>query len=56
MRRPRSTSQVELECSECGNRAFIWRRRGKLKEKGHVKHLWCMRCQERTAHVEVREV
>ena len=47
--------QVTLECAECGCRAFIWRRKSKLKERAHVNHLWCRRCQERTAHVEVRE-
>lgn len=48
-------SEVRLVCSECGNDTTIWRRRSKLKEKGHVKHLWCARCLERTAHVEVEE-
>lgn len=47
--------QVTLRCKECGCMAFIWRRKSKLKERAHVKHLWCRRCQERTAHVEVRE-
>ena len=48
-------AQVELRCECCGDSAFIWRKKSKLKEKGHVKHLWCPKCLDRTAHVEVRE-
>lgn len=47
--------QVKLKCMDCGTESYIWRRKSKLKEKAHVKHLWCRCCMERTAHVEVRE-
>lgn len=47
--------QVKLRCAVCGNETFIWRKGSKLKEKGHVKHLWCVKCRYRTPHVEVRE-
>lgn len=46
--------QVLLTCDRCGAEAFIWRRKCKLKEPDHVKHLWCHVCQERTPHREVR--
>lgn len=47
--------QVSLRCQVCGSVDVIWRRKCRLKEKGHVKHLWCFECQERTAHVEIKE-
>lgn len=47
--------QVRLRCQSCGNETFIWRRKCKLKEKDHVKHLWCVKCEERTPHIEIRE-
>lgn len=46
--------QVTLRCAVCGRESFIWRRKSRLKEKGHVKHLWCPSCKERVPHVEVR--
>ncbi len=48
--------QVKLKCLVCGESAYIWRRRCLLKEKGHIKHLWCANCEMVTAHSEVREV
>lgn len=47
--------QVRLKCRLCGNVDTIWRRRSRLKEPDHVKHLWCFKCRERTPHVEIRE-
>ena len=47
--------QVRLRCAVCDHETFIWRRRSRLKEKGHVKHLWCTNCKETTPHVEVRD-
>ena len=51
----RKLAQVTLECCECGNRQTIWRKRSRLKEPRHVKHLWCVECRGRTAHMEVRD-
>lgn len=47
--------QVKLKCLVCGENAYIWRRRCLLKEKGHIKHLWCANCEMVTAHSEIRE-
>ena len=47
--------QVKLRCAVCDSTAFIWRKKCKLKERDHVKHLWCPNCRDRTPHVEVRE-
>lgn len=48
-------AEVRLRCQNCGNETMIWRRKGRLKEPNHVKHLWCFKCRDRTAHVEVRD-
>ena len=48
-------AQVKLRCGVCGDEEFIWRRKSKLKERFHVKHLWCPVCKERTPHIEIRE-
>lgn len=47
--------QVKLRCLVCDESVYIWRRKCKLKEKGHIKHLWCANCEMVTAHAEVRE-
>ena len=47
--------QVKLRCAACDELSFIWRRKSKLKEKNHVKHMWCANCRQVTPHVEVRD-
>ena len=42
-----------LECKECGNVFSIWRKSGRQKPEGHIKHLYCYKCQQVTAHVEL---
>ena len=54
MRGGYNLAEVTLECRRCGHRAVIWRKRSRLKEPGHVKHLWCAKCEDRTPHVEMR--
>jgi hypothetical protein len=49
------TFQSHLECSECGTVATIWRKRVKPKEKNHVKHMYCYKCMDTTAHIEKKE-
>lgn len=51
----RKLEMVTLECLDCGNVQAIWRKRSRLKELGHVKHLWCVDCRDRTKHREVRD-
>ena len=51
--RRRDACRCVLICPVCGNAAVIWRRRGRLRPAGHLKHLWCWRCQEVTPHTEV---
>ena len=44
-----------LRCSVCGRPQWIWRRQARRRGRGHVKHLWCPTCEERTAHIEELE-
>ena len=49
------TAQTFLKCSCCDNVNPIFRKRSKMREKHHIKHMYCYKCKEITAHVEVRE-
>ncbi len=41
-----------LRCRVCGNRAVIQRRKGHVRPAGHIKHLWCTWCRDRTPHTD----
>ena len=43
-----------LECTKCHNLVEIFRKKSKMKEKGHIKHFYCYKCKERTAHLDHR--
>ena len=47
--------QVWLRCPVCDDLTMIWRRQSKLKERDHVKHLYCPVCMMVTPHVEMRD-
>lgn len=49
------TKQTFLKCSCCGNVNTIFRKRHKMKEKNHVKHMYCYKCKEITKFIEVKE-
>ncbi len=45
----------EFYCTICGNNGIsIPRIRGKEREAGHLKKLFCLTCQRETNHVECR--
>ena len=48
-------SQTLLECEKCGNVQKIWRLSSKLKKNGHIKGLYCYRCEKITTHIEKSE-
>ncbi len=48
-----SVSQTFLRCSKCGTEQAIWRRTGRRRKRGHIKHLWCIKCKEHTPHTEL---
>lgn len=41
-----------LECTECGNKLVIPRKKAKRREEGHIKHMFCPICATTTAHIE----
>lgn len=44
----------DLRCQACGSRYVVYRKKGRLRPRGHIKHLWCIVCKERTPHIEER--
>ena len=45
----------EYYCVKCGNKGLpILRQKGKERELGHLKKLWCLNCQQENNHAEVR--
>lgn len=49
------TIATQLKCPQCGNIAPIQRKRGKQREKGHTKHMYCYKCKEITGHIEIKD-
>ena len=42
-------------CTKCGNRGIpVIRYKGKEKEPGHLKKLYCIYCNEEVNHVEIK--
>lgn len=50
-----NVAQSNFYCVRCANKVPLPRRRGQLREKGHLKSIYCIRCQEEINHLEVRE-
>lgn len=42
----------ELFCTQCGSVFPIPRRKARLRENNHIKHIWCYKCKRVTAHTE----
>lgn len=42
-----------LYCSKCGKPRIIYRKKGKMREKFHIKHMWCFNCNQKIAHMEI---
>ena len=55
VRKIQPIKQCFLKCPYCKNIQIIFRRKGKLREMGHYKHIWCINCKKRTRHVEIDE-
>ena len=42
-------------CTLCGTKGIpIVRQKGKEREQGHLKKLWCLKCIKETDHAEVK--
>lgn len=45
----------EFYCTQCGSRGIpIPRRKGAEREAGHLKKLFCLKCQKETNHAECK--
>lgn len=42
--RPRHLSTEVYRCQVCGTTKRIYRFRGNIKSKGHLKHMYCFMC------------
>lgn len=45
----------DMYCTECGLHMTVPRSKGKQREIGHIKHMYCIRCGEEKPFKEVRE-
>ena len=46
---------TQLVCMNCGNLVMIQRKIRGLKKVGHIKHLYCYKCDSIQKHYEVRD-
>lgn len=45
----------DFYCTQCGNKGLpVMRRKGKDREPGHLKNLYCIYCKKEVNHAEVR--
>lgn len=49
------TKATYLECEVCQNVVTIRRKRSKMREKNHIKHMYCYKCKEVHAHIETKD-
>lgn len=52
MARKQKMFYSNLVCNKCGNAFKVPRKRAKKREEGHIKHMYCIKCKEITAHIE----
>jgi len=50
------TQLSNLVCLDCGNIMMIQRKKSNLKKVGHIKDLYCIKCNKITKHYEVKEI
>lgn len=49
-------TESSFYCTRCGSKGIPVRRsKGKKREPGHLKKLFCLTCQDEVNHVEVQE-
>ena len=43
----------DFYCTKCGTKGIpVVRQKGREREVGHLKKLWCLNCQQETNHAE----
>ena len=48
--------QSQFFCTQCGNEGLpLMRPKGKIREAGHLKKLYCVHCKQEVNHVEIRD-
>lgn len=50
-----NTIMSEFFCTQCGCKGIpVWRKKGKEREAGHLKRLFCLKCNKETNHIEIK--
>ena len=50
-------SSSRFFCTQCGREGFtIQRKKGQLREPGHLKKLYCLHCKKENNHAEIRDI
>ncbi len=44
-----------FRCPDCDNEMFVSRRKGKQRENGHIKDIWCPYCDKVQKMVEEKD-
>ena len=42
-----------LECPICGQKMFVPRAKNALREKGHIKDMWCICCKKTQKFIQL---
>ena len=46
----------DFYCTQCGSKNFpIWRKRGREREPGHLKKLFCIKCGKEQNFCEIKQ-
>lgn len=45
-----------LKCTECNEKIPIPRKRGQMRENGHIKHMYCPYCKKITPFIEDKDL
>jgi hypothetical protein len=51
----RQLRYTNLHCTQCGHVNNFYRISGRWHGEYHIKHMWCIKCKERVAHLEINE-
>ncbi len=50
------TTRSDMYCTKCGKKNIpIQRKKGQEREKGHLKKMYCIYCQQEVNMVEIKE-
>ncbi len=49
----RNIVMAKTKCTICGEVFEFWRKTGRKQKRGHVKHVFCIKCNADTPHKEI---